>query len=330
MKAMVMIFGEGEARLDWRDVPDPVPGPGEVLIKVCASAVNRADIYQRQGEYPISKSGGADEPVIAGLELAGEIVALGQGVESLTVGERVMGMCPGSYAEFATTDQRLAMKVPDNLSWEEAAAVPVAYMTEHNALITNGQLQAGDTVLINAASSGVGVAAIQIARLFGAAPVIGMTGNDKKRKRLTEIGLDICINYRLGDFCEAVLDATDQNGVDLIIDHVGAPFFERNLKCMALKGRLVSVGRLVGQFAELDLDFLALRRLKIIGVTFRTRTIEERSQIARRFETEVLPAITDGSIRPVIDRTFPLQEAVAAQDYLVSNAQVGKVVLTYG
>lgn len=330
MKAMVMVFGEGEASLEWRDVPEPVPGRDEVLVRVHASSVNRADIYQRQGLYPISRSGDPDKPVIAGLELAGEVVAVGEGVQNLKPGDRVMAMCPGGYAEFAIVDHRIALKVPEVLRWEEAAAVPVAYMTEHNALVTNAELQTGESVLINAASSGVGVAGVQIARLFGAGPIIGITGDDRKAERLMGIGLDACINYRREGFTSAVLDATDKKGVDIVIDHVGAPFLQNSLRCMALKGRLVSVGRLGGQFAELDLDFLALRRLRIIGVTFRTRTQEERSQIARRFEVEVLPAIADGRIRPVVDRVFSLREAAAAQEYVASNAQVGKVVLRHG
>jgi NADPH2:quinone reductase len=328
MKAMVLVFGKKEAHLEWTDVPQPTPLPGEILIKVRASSVNRADIYQRQGGYPVSTSGGPDKPVIAGLELAGEVAGIGDGVEDFAVGDRVMAMCPGAYAEYATIDHRLAIEVPKGLSWEEAAAVPVAYMTEHNALITNGRFQTGESVLINAASSGVGIAAIQIARLFGAGPIIGMTGSAGKVDSLTALGLDVCINYRKEDFIEAVLRATDNKGVDLVIDHVGAPFLEKNLRCMALKGRLVSVGRLGGKIENLDLDFVALRRLRIIGVTFRTRTVEERIQIVRRFQTEVLLAIADGRIRPVIDRTFPLREAMVAQEYVTTNAHFGKVVLT--
>lgn len=326
---MVLGFREGAASLEWQDVPEPVPGRDEVLIRVRASSINRADIYQRQGLYPISRTGEPERPVIAGLELAGEVAALGQGVQNFRIGDRVMAMSQGGYADFAIADYRVLLKVPEILSWQEAAAVPVAYMTEHNALVTNAGLQAGESVLINAASSGVGVAGIQIARLFGAGRIIGITGDHRKVDRLMELGLDTCINYRQEDLSSAVLNATDTNGADIVIDHVGAPFLENNLRCMALKGRLVSVGRLGGQFAQLDLDFLALRRLRIIGVTFRTRTQEERAQIARRFEAEVLPVIADGRIRPVIDRVFSLRDAARAQEYVASNAQVGKVVLIH-
>jgi NADPH2:quinone reductase len=330
MKAMVMVFGDGCAQLDWRDVPDPAPGPGELLIRVCASAVNRADIYQRQGGYPVSKGDDAGKSVIAGLEAAGEVIATGKGVKDFEMGDRVMGMCSGAYAESVVLDSRLAIKVPERLNWQQAATIPVAYMTEHNALVTNGRLEIGESVLINAASSGVAVAGIQIARLFGARPLIGISGSPLKFNRLKEFGLDHCINYQVEDFSEAVMGLTSGRGVNLIIDHVGAPLLDRNLRCMALKGRLVSVGRLGGEHADLNLDFVALRRLQIIGVTFRTRTIMERIEIARRFEADVLPAIADGRIQPVIDRIFPLQEAAAAQDYLVSNSQTGKVVLECG
>jgi NADPH:quinone reductase-like Zn-dependent oxidoreductase len=219
------------------------------------------------------------------------------------------------------------VKVPDCLNWQEAAAVPVAYMTEHDALITNARLQAGESVLINAASSGVGVAAVQLAKLFGARPVIGVSGDADKLERLKPLGIDHGINYRRENFADAVLKLTDGKGVNIILDHVGASQFQDNLRCMALRGRLVSVGRLGGNNGEINLDYLALRRLQLIGVTFRTRTMDERAEIARRFTTDVLPALADGRLKPVIDKVFPLKDALAAQDYLASNALLGKVIL---
>jgi len=239
-----------------------------------------------------------------------------------------MTMCFGGYAEYVTVDHRIVVKVPDRLTWQEAATIPVAYMTEHDALMTNARLQPGESVLINAASSGVGVAAIQLAKLFGARPVIGVSGDATKLVKLKPLGIDHGVNYRNENLADAVLKLTDGRGVDIVIDHVGASQFQDNLRCMALRGRLVSVGRLGGNNSEINLDFLALRRLQLIGVTFRTRTMEERAEIARRFTSNVLPALADGRLRPIIDREYPLKDAQAAQDYLASNAVLGKIVLT--
>jgi NADPH:quinone reductase-like Zn-dependent oxidoreductase len=253
---------------------------------------------------------------------------MGSEVTGFAVGDRVMAMCAGGYAELATVEHRLAVRVPERLSWEEAAAIPVAYMTAHDALITNARLQAGESALVHAASSGVGVAAIQIARFWGARPVLGTSGVSAKLAALAELGLDVGINYRSENFADAVLAATHGVGVDVIIDHVGAPYLADNLRCMALRGRLVSIGRLGGGTGDLNLDLLALRRLSLIGVTFRTRTLDERIAIAQRVVADLLPALADGRLRPLIDRVLPLQEALAAQAYMASNAQIGKIVLT--
>ena len=328
MRAMVIIPTTDGGTLELREVPKPAPGPGELLIRVRATALNRADLAQRRGAYPAPVKASDSGLAIAGLEAAGEVAGMGSEVTGFAVGDRVMAMCAGGYAELATVEHRLAVRVPDRLSWEEAAAIPVAYMTAHDALITNARLQAGESVLINAASSGVGVAAIQIARLWGAKPVLGTSGVSAKLAALAELGLDIGINYRSENFADAVLAATNGAGVDVIIDHVGAPYLADNLRCMALRGRLVSIGRLGGGTGDLNLDLLALRRLSLIGVTFRTRTLDERSAIAQRVAADLLPALADGRLRPLIDRIFPLQEALAAQAYMASNAQIGKIVLT--
>lgn len=331
MKAIVIVPGEGGtgASLELRDVPEPKPKAGELLIRVKATALNRADLHQRQGTYPTSAAAErAPSLIIAGLEAAGEVAGMGEGAKGFKLGDRVMAMCFGGYAEYATVDQRVAVHVPEALSWQEAAAIPVTYMTEHDALITNARLQPGESVLINAVSSGAGVAAIQLAKLFGAKPIIGTSGDSAKLEKLKPFGITHGVNYRTGNFADTVLNLTDGKGVDIIIDHVGASQFQDNLRCLALKGRLVSVGRLGGNDSEINLDFLALRRLQLIGVTFRTRTMEERAEIVRRFVADVLPALADGRLRPVIDRVFPLRDALAAQNYLGSNAQVGKIILT--
>jgi NADPH2:quinone reductase len=328
VKAIVIIPDGQSGTLEQREVPEPVPGPREVLIRVKATALNRADLAQRRGGYPAPRTGGESGLVIGGLEAAGEVVGMGPEVTGVATGARVMAMCSGGYAEYVTVDYRLALPVPERLNWQEAATIPVAYMTEHDALITNARLQAGESVLVNAASSGVGVAALQIAKLFGARPIIGTGGSPEKLAALAAFGMERGINYQQENVADAVLAATNGNGVDIVIDHVGAPLLQDHMRCMALKGRLIGVGRLGGRSTDIDLDLLALKRLQLIGVTFRTRTLDERIAIAQRCATDILPALADGRLRPLIDRTFPLDEALEAQGYMASNAHMCKIVLT--
>jgi NADPH2:quinone reductase len=313
VKAIVIVPDGKSGTLERHEVPEPVPGPREVLIRVKATALNRADLAQRRGGYPAQHTGGDSGLVIGGLEAAGEVVGLGPEVTGVATGARVMAMCSGGYAEYVTVDYRLALPVPERLSWQEAATIPVAYMTEHDALITNARLQAGESVLVNAASSGVGVAALQIAKLFGARPIIGTGGSPEKLAALAAFGMERGINYQRENVADAVLEATNGNGVDIVIDHVGASLLQDHMRCMALQGRLIGV---------------ALKRLRLIGVTFRTRTLDERIAIAQRCATDILPALADGRLRPLIDRTFPLDEALEAQGYMASNAHMGKIVLT--
>jgi NADPH2:quinone reductase len=328
MKAMVIIQRKEGGRLEWRDVPEPVPGPEELLVRVKATALNRADLYLLRGTYdPTQKPA---DGVIAGLEAVGEVAAVGKNVSGFEIGDRIMSICAGGFAKFTTVDHRLAMLVPACLSWEEAATIPIAYMTEYNALITSARLQPGEAVLVNAASSGVGVAAIQISKLFGAKPVMGTASTSAKLSVLRALGMDLGVNYRTENFCDAVLAATNGAGADVIIDHVGGSYLQENLRCMAVKGRLVSVGRLGKTSGELDLELMARKRLQLIGVTFRTRTLEEKIAIVQGVITDLLPPLSDGLLKPVIDRVFGLEEAPEAQAYMESNVQVGKIVLRVG
>jgi len=325
MKAMMIVRGKEGGQLQWRDVAQPEPGPGELLMRVKATALNRADLYQLKGTYDPTQR--PADGIIAGLEAVGEVADLGKGAAGFEIGDRIMSICPGGFAEFAAVDHRLAMPVPPRLTWEEAAAIPIACMPEHNALITSARLQPGEAVLINAASSGVGVAAIQIAKLFGAKPVIGTASTPAKLAALADLGMDVGINYRTENFADVVLAATHGVGADVIIDHVGGAWLPQHLHCMAVKGRLVSVGRLGQTRGELDLELMARKRLQLIGVTFRTRTLDEKIAIARGVVADLLPALADGRLRPVIDRIFPLEEAPEAQAYMESNMQIGKIVL---
>lgn len=326
MKAMVIIREEDGGKMELQDAPIPRPMQEELLIKVKATALNRADLFRVQGTYPQASRPGM--PEIVGGEASGIVTDMGDKVSGFSVGDRIMGMCTGSYAEFTTIHQSLALPVPERLSWEEAAAVPISYMTEYDAVVTNGRLKAGESVLVNGASSGVGTAAVQIAQWRGAKPLIVMAGSTQKLDALKALGANLGINYKTEDFKEAVLSATDGKGVDLIIDHVGGPHLKDNLKCLAIKGRLISVGRLAGIHGELNMDLLALKRLELIGVTFRTRTMSERTGIARKVITDILPALADGRLKPVIDRVIPLDQAVEAHQYMSSNAQFGKIVLS--
>jgi len=326
MKAMAIVPGKEGGTLEWRDLPNPEPGSGELLMRVRAAGLNRADLYQLKGTYQTEKTPGGSL-AIAGIEAVGEVAGIGKNVSGFQMGDRIMAMCAGGYAEFTTLDHRMAMPVPGRLSWEEAATIPIAYMTEHNALVTNGRLQPGETVLVNAASSGVGVAAVQIAKLCGAKRVIGTASTPAKLAALAALGMDLGINYRTENFADAVLAATGGTGADIIIDHVGGAWLKENLRCMALKGRLISVGRLGQGTGELDLELMALKRLQLIGVTNRTRTIDEKIAIARGVVADLLPALADGRLKPVVDRVFALLQAPEAQAYLASNAQIGKIVL---
>ena len=330
MKAMVINKGSQGGILECRDIPDPEVGPDELLMRVRAIAVNRGDIYQVAGTFSPShyqtKSATRKQQEIPGQEAAGVVAGMGGNVSGFKVGDRIMGFCTGTYAEFTTLDYRLAMPVPPNLSWEEAATFPVAYMTEYNALFTSARFASGETVLVHGAAAGVGVAAVQIAKLFGAKLIIG-TDSGEKFDTLNSLGMDIGIDYRTESFAEKVLNATDDNGVDVVIDHIGGPYLRDNLRCMAVKGRLVSVGRIAGGNAEIDLEVIALKRLQIIGVTFRTRTIEEKIAIAQAVIKNLLPLLTKGLLRPVVDRVFQLEDAAEAHKYMLSNSQIGRIVL---
>jgi NADPH:quinone reductase len=328
MKAMVIVRGKQGGELQWRDVPKPVPGPEDLLVRVKAIGLNRADLYLIQGTYDSTQK--PPDGIIAGLEATGEVVAVGKDVSEFRVGDRIMGMCSGAFAQFTTIDHRLAMPVPASLSWEDAATIAVGFSTEHDALVTNGGLQPGKSVVINAASSGVGVAAIQIAKLLGGKPVIGIGGSSEKLTKLKPLGMDLGINYHTENFADAVLAATGGKGADIIIDHVGGTSLQENMRCMAVKGRLVSVGRLAETHAEIDLDLLARKRLHLIGVTFRTRTLDEKIAIVKGVIADLLPPLGQGLLRPVIDRVFRLEEALDALAYMESNLAFGKIVFRVG
>lgn len=329
MKAMV-IRGAGEAaELRLEDVPDPQPGPREVLVAVKAAALNRADLAHRAGHYR-QQSHAGDGPRIGGLEAAGEVISVGDRVTRFLPGDRVMSQCVGGYAELVTIDERLPIPVPDTLDWKVAAATPVGFVTAHDALSTNARIQPGETVLIQGAEGGVGLIAVQVARFLGAGKVFGTIGDERKFELSRSLGLDILIDYRREKVSDVVERHTAGRGVDIVIDHVGGPALAENVQALALRGRLVSVGRLGSLVGDLDLDLLALKRLHLIGVTFRTRTLDEFGECVRRAAEDLLPALADGRLKAIVDSVFPLEQAEAAQQRMADNQHVGKIVLSIG
>lgn len=325
MKAMVVSDGT----LQLTDVDVPAPGPRDLLVRVRAAAINRADLSQRAGRYR-QQATARPGALIGGLESAGEVVAIGAEVTRFHPGDRVMAQCSGGFAEYVCIDERLALPVPGALDWPSAAATPVAFVTEHDAICTNGELRPGQSVLIQAAGSAVGLAAIQVARFAGAGRVFGTVAGVEQARLAMSLGADVVIDHLTEDFETVVADATGGQGVDLVIDHVGGPVLDGNMRTMALAGRLVSVGRLGPTVGKIDLDLLALKRLRLIGVTFRTRTIDEYEACVRRAEADLLPALSDGRLRPVVDSVFPFVDAVRAQDRMAANEHLGKIVLSLG
>jgi NADPH:quinone reductase len=325
MKAVVISSPGGPEVLQYRDVPDPIAGPEDLLVRVHATALNRADILQRMGGYP--QPGPKPEFEIPGLEFAGEVLTAGGRVQGFAGGDRVMGLLAGGgYAEQVVIHHRLALKVPENLSWQEAGATPEVYITAHDAL-RQCDLVAGESVLIHAAGSGVGVAAIQIAKVMGASLVAGTAGSADKLAQAKELGLDVGINYREQDFAEEVLKATGGRGVDVVLDVIGAEYWERNMRALAPKGRMVLVGLMGGASTPANLGMLLTKRLQVRGTTLRARPLEEKATTTRAFEKSVLPHIASGRVKVVVDRVFPLAEAAEAHGAMEANVNFGKIVL---
>ena len=309
--------------LELRDIPQPVPKPNEVLVRVKACGLNRADLSAARATFGHGTIGA---PV--GLEHAGEVVEVGAEVKGFKAGDSVVCAAGGGYAEYAVADHGRTLPIPKGLSFEQAAVLPVALNTLHNALITRGRLKAGESVLIQGASSGVGLMGLQIAKMKGAKPVMGSATNDARRARLKEFGADLAIDTRDSGWPDAVLKATDGKGVNLVVDMLSGPVVAQTMKAMALLGRIVNVGRLAGTKAEFDFDLHALRRIDYIGVTFRTRTLDEVREIGRRMRADLWDAVTAGKLTLPIDRRFPLDQAVEAHAHMRANKHFGKIVLT--
>jgi len=326
MKAIVLSEYGGPEVLIPREVPDPVAGPEDLLVRIRATALNRADLLQRRGHYP--PPGPKPEFEIPGLEFAGEVIGAGERIDGFAAGDRVMGLLAGGgYAERVALHHRLVCRIPQTLSFEQAASLPEAFITAHDALVQCG-LVCGESLLVHAAGSGVGTAVLQVARAIGATPRIGTAGSAEKLAQATALGLDVGINYKTGSFAELAREATGGRGVDVLVDFVGASYLEANIAALAEKGRMVVVGLMGGFSAELPLAVLMQKRLSIRGTLLRARPLEEKAAATRAFEKSVLPHVAGGTIRPVIDSVYPLAEAAAAHRHMETNANFGKIVLS--
>jgi NADPH2:quinone reductase len=307
--------------------PAPTPGADDLLVKVRAAGINRADCMQRLGTYPIPP--GADWGDIPGLEVAGEVAGVGASVREYKVGDRVFGLLPHSgYAEYALVDRGLALPIPEKWDFVQAACIIETFATANETVFELGGLKVGETILIHAASSGVGSTALQMAKVAGAT-VFVTAGSDTKLARLRELGADLAINYKKEDFVAAVKH-TSGEGVDLVLDFIGADYLARNLQALRETGRLVLVGLLGSDTCEFDIRIMLARRLTIRGFTLRAQGLSNKRKIVERVGQRWMPFLEMGRIKPIVHATFPLEKAAAAHELMEANANTGKIILTIG
>lgn len=301
-----------------RELPAPVPKPNEILVKVKAASLNRADLAGLA----------AKDGNVIGMEWAGEVAEVGSAVQGHKPGDHVMCTGGGAYAEYAVTDWGRAVKIPDGLPFEEATILMLALQTMHNAIATQGRLAKGEAVMIHGASSGVGLMGLQIAKLLGAGLVIGTSTNAERRAKLSEFGAGLAVNSAEPGWVEQVVKATGGKGVDVIVDMITGSRFNDTMKTAATLGRIVNVGRLGGGEGQFDFQLHALRRITYTGVTFRTRSVEEIRDLTSKMAADLSAAVSDGRLRLPIDKIFPLQDAASALERMNTNAHFGKIVLS--
>jgi NADPH2:quinone reductase len=326
MRAVVISTPGGVEVLELREVAPPTPSHAQVLVRVHAAALNRADILQRQGRYPAPADSPADIP---GLELAGEVAEIGPGVSRWKVGQRVFGIVGGgAYADYVVTHERLLAEIPRSLGYAEAAAVPEAFITAHDALVTQAQLRASEAVLIHAVASGVGLAAVQLTRALGAIP-FGTARGKEKIERAREYGLEDgwTATAELGELAEHAKRWSDGRGMNVVLDLVGGAYFRASIDAMAPLGRLMIIGTMAGRDATIPLGRVLALRLTIRGTMLRGRAIEEKIAATWAFEEQVVPLLARGVVRAVVDREYPLADVRAAHARMESNESVGKIVL---
>ena len=327
MRAVVVTAAGGPEVLVHQDRPMPEPGVGQIRVRVHASALNRADLLQRRGRYPSPPGAPAD---VSGLEYAGEVHAAGPDASLWPAGSRVMGIVGGGgHAEYVCVHEREAIRLPDELTWEQGAAIPEVFLTAYDALFLQLGLGVGQRVLIHAVGSGVGTAALQLAAAAGAT-TIGTSRSTAKLERARALGLHIAIDASGGRWADEVQAATGGAGVHAVLDLVGGAYFADSLRVMAPRGKLIVVGLTAGSRSEIDLGTVLGRRLHIMGTVLRSRALEEKIALARAFSDAVLPMFEARRIHPVIDRVYPFEEVREAHRYLESNESFGKVVLRWG
>lgn len=318
MQSYWIVPGADGVALEARDVPQPDAKEGQLVVRVRAASFNR-------GEWIPGHGAATAKP--AGSECAGEVASIGSGVTGFSIGERVMGRCSGGFAEYATMDAREALRMPPALSFEQAAAIPLVFMVVHDMLVTHGRLRAREWLLVAGVSAGVGVAALQVAKVLGA-KVIGTSGSPEKLERLAALGLDVGVATRGPGIYDAAMRATDGKGVDLVVNNVGGTVFAECVRALAYQGRLATVGYLDRTLeATLDLEALHAKRLTLFGVSNRLRPAAERALTVRGFERDLLPYFADGRLVPLIDRVFSFAEIAQARAYFDSSATLGKVVV---
>ena len=325
MKAIIFDqFGASDV-LKIGEVAEPVLRADDLLVRTRAAGVNRADLTHRRGGYGWPDFG---DSTIMGLEIAGDVIAVGANVHGFRVGDRVMGIVGGgAYAEVARIDWRMAMPIPDGIDYVQAAAITEVFVTAHEALVHLGKLQAGETVLIHAGAGGVGGAAVQLARAVGATVIT--TAKAEAHALVCRMGAHHAIDYVEQDFAQEVADLTDGRGVDLVLDFIGAPYFERNVNALAFGGRLVQIGIMGGvEGANIPLERLLYRHLQIIGTVMKSRSQDVKHAMSRRFRERWLAQFGQDGLNPVIDSVFPLAQAGAAQQRMEDGLNIGKIVLT--
>jgi putative PIG3 family NAD(P)H quinone oxidoreductase len=323
MKAIVVHTDKGAIDLAWEEISGVSPGPDDVLLDIHATAVNRADLLQARGLYPAPPG---DSPIL-GLEVAGQIKAVGRAVEAWVPGDRVCALAlGGGYAEQIVLPQGLLIPLPDQWSYVLGAAVPEVWLTAYSNLCMEGSMQTGETVLIHAGASGVGTAAIQIGHALGAQVAV-TAGSDEKLARCRELGAAITINYKSDNFDQAILSLTDNQGVDLILDCIGGPYLEQNLSILKPYGRLISIGVMGGAQAPLDMAAVLMKSLTLKGTRLRARSRKAKTQITRQFRDRIWPLLVAGKITPVVDHVFPVASANLAHQYVKDNRNIGKVIL---
>ena len=326
MRAAVVVRPEQVDAFDILEVPDPVVGPEEVLVAVKASALNRADLLQRRGRYNGPPGTRNDIP---GLEMAGVIAEIGERVVGWKIGDRVMALLGGmGYASRIAVHERMLMPVPPNLSFVQAASIPEVFLTAYDAMFLQCDLNMGESVLIHAAGSGVGTAAIQLASAQGCR-VFGTAGSQEKLEKAAALGLDVGIEYHTQDFAEVIKERTNGRGVDVILDVIGAPYWDQNIASLALKGRMVIVGSMGGGTVEkMTIGALSQKRASVRGTLLRARPLEEKATLVQAFVNRVLPLFANETVVPVVDVAFPLDQVGEAHTLMESNANFGKIVLT--